>query len=145
MLKALLMKLTVVLGFGIVALGLGACTPAETNAPREISFEGNEFKFAPAKIEVPAGKAIRVTRRNTGSIEHDWSITEMPVANYKPPTASGGHEMNAMGNEAQIHMAVMMGKSATMEFTPTRPGTYQFFCAVQGHKEAGMVGTIVVN
>ncbi len=42
-------------------------------------------------------------------------------------------------------MAALMGQTNTIEFTPTKPGTYEFFCTVAGHKEAGMVGTLVVK
>jgi len=37
------------------------------------------------------------------------------------------------------------GDSATIEFTPTKAGTYEFFCTTAGHKEAGMIGTLVVR
>jgi uncharacterized cupredoxin-like copper-binding protein len=32
-----------------------------------------------------------------------------------------------------------------IEFTPSQPGEYEFFCSVPGHKEAGMRGTMVVS
>jgi plastocyanin len=35
--------------------------------------------------------------------------------------------------------------SATTEFTPTAAGTYEFYCSVPGHHEAGMQGTLVVQ
>ena len=38
-----------------------------------------------------------------------------------------------------------MGDSLNVEFTPSTPGEYEFFCTVAGHKEAGMVGTLIVT
>jgi uncharacterized cupredoxin-like copper-binding protein len=38
-----------------------------------------------------------------------------------------------------------MGQAGTLEFTPTKPGTYEFICTVPGHKEAGMVGALIVK
>mgnify|MGYP001610998524 CR=1 FL=1 len=32
-----------------------------------------------------------------------------------------------------------------MRFTPTKKGTFEFRCAVPGHYEAGMKGTITVK
>ena len=32
-----------------------------------------------------------------------------------------------------------------LTFTPSKAGTYEFFCTVAGHKEAGMVGTLTVK
>ena len=37
------------------------------------------------------------------------------------------------------------GGSGTLEFTPTEPGEYEYYCTVPGHKEAGMLGTLVVE
>ncbi len=37
------------------------------------------------------------------------------------------------------------GKPAVALFTPTKPATYTFYCAVPGHKEAGMKGTLIVE
>lgn len=45
----------------------------------------------------------------------------------------------------EVH-AIASGESATETFTaPTEPGEYTFFCAVPGHAEAGLVGTLVVS
>lgn len=35
--------------------------------------------------------------------------------------------------------------SATGEVTPAAPGTYEFYCSIPGHREAGMKGTLVVQ
>ncbi len=83
---------------------------------------------------------------NEGTLEHDFSILEMPMATMGATAVPmEGHDMTAMGEEAQLHMAVTMGTGSAIEFTPTKPGTYEFFCTVAGHKEAGMVGTLVVQ
>ena len=37
------------------------------------------------------------------------------------------------------------GKPALALFTPTTPGTYTFYCHIPGHREAGMVGTLIVG
>lgn len=36
-------------------------------------------------------------------------------------------------------------KEAKARFTPTQPGTYEFYCSVPGHKDAGMKGTLTVQ
>ena len=85
----------------------------------------------------------RVT--NNGTLEHDFSIIEFPTSG--PSSSEGGmdHDMGEMAETPDLHVAAAVGQSATLEFTPSKAGTYEFFCTVAGHKEAGMVGTLVVT
>lgn len=50
-----------------------------------------------------------------------------------------------MEAEPAIHMGAAAGMSSSISFVPTKPGSYEFYCAVPGHKEAGMVGTLIVR
>lgn len=56
-----------------------------------------------------------------------------------------GHDMGHVSADPDIHVAAAPGSRNTIEFTPSEPGEYEFVCTVAGHKEAGMVGTLVVN
>jgi uncharacterized cupredoxin-like copper-binding protein len=44
-----------------------------------------------------------------------------------------------------VEVKAQPNAKATVQFTPTAAGTYQFYCAEPGHKEAGMVGTLTVS
>jgi plastocyanin len=44
-----------------------------------------------------------------------------------------------------VHVPMPSGKPALALFTPTRSGTYTFYCRIPGHTEAGMVGRLVVE
>ncbi|TMW73916.1 plastocyanin/azurin family copper-binding protein [Alteribacter natronophilus] len=39
----------------------------------------------------------------------------------------------------------MPHETSSIIFTPLKTGTYEFFCTIPGHKEAGMRGTLIVN
>jgi nitrite reductase (NO-forming) len=37
------------------------------------------------------------------------------------------------------------GKSVTLEFTPDKEGTFAYYCAIPGHRQAGMEGKLIVG
>jgi len=44
-----------------------------------------------------------------------------------------------------VHVQLPAGATVALSVSPSAPGTLEFYCAVPGHREAGMVGTIVVG
>jgi uncharacterized cupredoxin-like copper-binding protein len=121
---------------------LSACSNVQTN-PQEITLEATDIAYNQSTIEVTAGQPVRLTLKDTGLLEHDFSISEIPVIITDEGETMPGHEMGH--DEPQLHVAATAGTSNTIEFTPTTPGTYEFFCTVAGHKDAGMVGTLIVK
>jgi len=128
------------LTFALAACGGGA---AQSQSAQQITIEANEFKFSPATIEVSKDKPVKLLMQNKGTVEHDWAIMKIPMMGMKE-SGEAGHAMGG-ASTPELHMSAMTGKTATVEFTPTQAGTYQIACTVAGHKEAGMVGTLVVK
>ncbi len=139
------MQKVILFVLAFLALGLAACAtiPTGSSAVQQVTVEASEFKFQPSTIEVSAGRPVKITMSNKGTVEHDWAIQKMPMVGLKE-SSSGGHDMAGM-NQPELHMNAMMGQTAQVEFTPTTPGTYDIYCTVMGHKEAGMVGKLVVK
>jgi uncharacterized cupredoxin-like copper-binding protein len=82
----------------------------------------DQMRFEPATLTVRANTPVNVTLDNSGSaLVHDFVI-----------------DSPAIKIEAQPHARA----SGTATFPP---GTYQFYCSQPGHKEAGMVGTLIVS
>jgi len=127
-----------------LALGLTACGGAPSRV-QEIQVETNEFKFSPATIQVEVGRPVKLTLLNKGSIEHDLSVVEILLTDVKTTTNSGGHDMGGASVQPKLHVAAVAGKTSVIEFTPTRPGTYDVICTVTGHKEAGMLAQLIVK
>ncbi|MBI5304284.1 MAG: cupredoxin domain-containing protein [Chloroflexi bacterium] len=122
---------------------LAAC--GNTASVREIMLDGTEFKYQPNTIEVVVGQPVRVTLRNTGLLEHDWSVADLPTINVRIVADNAPPGATEALHSAALHISAAKGKTSILEFTPTRAGTFTFFCDVPGHKEAGMVGKLIVK
>lgn len=87
-----------------------------------IEIVARDFTYDPAEITVRAGEAVNIRVVNQGTVVHDLMI---------PGTG--------------IHFMVPVGQSVTSGFKVNRPGVYEFFCGIPGHREAGMFGKITVT
>ena len=93
-------------------------TPSAAGVVLKIT--GNEYSFAPSALKASAGlTTIRFT--NGGAVDHDFSIDAL-----------------------KIHLVEKPGKTGEATLT-LKPGTYTFFCAVPGHRQSGMQGTLTVS
>lgn len=135
----------------LLAAALAACGSAgPTPVPvTELSLTAMDIAYDLTRFEVTAGQPVKLTLHNQGALEHDFSILEMPhLGDVLADEAAGdmaGHDMSAMAVDPEIHVASPVGESLSVSFTPSTPGEYEFFCTVAGHKEAGMVGVLVVK
>jgi uncharacterized cupredoxin-like copper-binding protein len=91
-------------------------------AGSKIEVSGKEFSYSPAKLTLKAGQASTIVFKNTGTIEHDLTV-----------------------DDVGFKLSVASGKSADKELKVDKPGTYEFHCTVEGHKDAGMKGELVVE
>lgn len=82
----------------------------------------SEMKFTLSQTTVPRGTVI-FTVKNSGVLPHDFSFG----------SAGGGTPM------------LEPGQSATLTVQFPKPGKYTYICTVEGHQEAGMIGTITVT
>jgi uncharacterized cupredoxin-like copper-binding protein len=130
----------------VFAIALAACSGSgSTNGGQRLTVEAQDLAFSPMALEVSAGDRVKLTLQNNGALEHDFSIMEFPMEGKAEETNGMDHAMGEGSKEPELHVAAGPGQSATLDFTPSKPGTYEFWCTVPGHKEAGMRGTLVVN
>ncbi|MCC7359835.1 MAG: cupredoxin domain-containing protein [Anaerolineales bacterium] len=67
----------------------------------------------------------------------------VPVALRLENLDPSGHSFDI--DELDVHASMPPGEAALALFTPTAPGIYTFYCNVPGHREAGMIGTLIVT
>lgn len=141
--KSLVILLFVTLVLVVTGCGAGG---AETNAPQEVIVTTTDLAFDTNRIEVTANQPVVLTLRNDGALEHDFSIMHIPVqVTDAAEEDEAGHDMGAMEEMPELHVAAMPGMSNSVTFTPTEPGEYTYLCTVSGHQDAGMTGTLVVT
>lgn len=135
----------ILLLFTLAACGSGESTPPPTLS---LSLLATDIAYDKDRIEVMAGQPVKIMLNNDGALEHDFSIMEIPhMGEVMADEVEDemGHDMSAVEIDPEVHVAAPIGGSNSIEFTPSTPGEYEFFCTIAGHKEAGMKGTLVVQ
>jgi uncharacterized cupredoxin-like copper-binding protein len=94
-----------------------ATTTTAAAAPQKVAVTESEFKIALAKTSLKPGK-YELDLKNDGQIGHDLVVKGPGVNDEKTPVINGG-------------------KTAVL-VVDLKSGTYELYCSVPGHKEAGM-------
>ena len=98
-------------------------TTTTASAATTVTATETEFKIALPKTTVPAGSyAFEV--KNDGHIPHDFVVQGNGVDERTP--------------------TIQPGKSATVN-VDLKPGTYDVYCSIPGHKQAGMDVKLTVS
>ena len=121
----ILLAVVALAALALAACGGGANTGSSSSGASALNVTVNatEFKFDPATSNATPGQTINLTVKNVGSVQHTFVL-----------------------KEANVNLTIDPGKTATQTFTaPATAGTYQYECDIAGHKEAGMVGQLVVK
>lgn len=105
-----------VLPFAVILLA--GCAPRQ----QTITVTMSSFAFDPANLTARAGQTVRVLLDNPDTIPHAFDIPELGVG-----------------------LAVIPEAAVEIEFIATDPGTYVYFCGIEGHREAGMEGVLIVE
>ena len=125
--------LTVVAVSALVATGCNSAEPKAEEAgavQADIVVEGtDDLMFS--SIEFTARANVPTTVQLTaGSVEHDFVI-------------EGDREL-ASGAEDLHVVQARPGQTQTGSFTISQTGTYEVYCSIPGHREAGMTATLTV-
>lgn len=97
----------------------GAASSVAAGA-REVAVTANDLLFDPDEISVTTGEDVAIVLTSVDTL-HDFTIDELDA-----------------------HVAADRGETETGGFRVGRPGRYTFYCAVPGHRQAGMEGTLLV-
>jgi uncharacterized cupredoxin-like copper-binding protein len=95
-----------------------------TGVVGEVELTATEFKFDPSTVELAKSGEMTFTLVNDGQLTHALEIEGQGIEEESDEIDGG----------------------ATTELTvDLKPGEYEFYCPVDGHREKGMEGTLVVG
>lgn len=121
--------LTALAGVSLGAIAVAGAAPAGASAgvsPEAMAslpaLTAANHHFGTSELHAQVGETVALRLENDDSAGHSFDIDELGV-----------------------HVSMPPGEPALALFKASAPGTYTFYCGVPGHREAGMVGTLVVE
>ena len=125
-----LLPLTVIVLAVFVSAGCGSDSDDETGGDtaaaggESVALTATEFKFDPADVTVDAAGQVTFTVSNDGQETHALEV-----------------EGNGVEEETN---SIAAGESGTLT-VDLEPGEYELYCPIDGHREQGMEGKLVVG
>lgn len=96
-----------------------ATSPVTATKTQVFTIEAGSFYFKPNALTVKVNQPVTLRFKSSGT--HNFSLAEFGVD------------------------VDLSGEAGEVTFTPTKTGTFQFFCNVGRHRQIGQVGTMTVT
>lgn len=122
----------------LLALALAACG---RSADAMAGPGGAAHQHATQQIEIRADPGGRLAWER---IEYSATAGDLTFIIWNP--ASLPHNVIITGNGIQAQSAIIQGgASGALTLSGLPPGTYQLACSLPGHRESGMIATLLVH
>jgi nitrite reductase (NO-forming) len=120
-------------GWTVGALVIGALIAAVPKAGSSVGISpgtlaglpalaAQNTKFDQSELHAKVGETLALRLENRDNLSHSFDIDAF-----------------------NLHVPLPANQSGAAVFKPTQAGTYTFYCSLPGHREAGMVGTLIVE
>jgi plastocyanin len=125
-----LLPLAIIVLVALLSAGCGSEDNGETGGDtaaagsESVALAATEYKFDPADVTVDAAGKVTFTVANDGQETHALEV-----------------EGNGVEEETD---SIAAGESGTLT-VDLEPGEYEFYCPIDGHREQGMEGKLVVG
>ena len=115
---------------------------ANWDAAEHVKIKAVEWAFQPDKPTFVAGKPYVVEVENSGEKKHEIVSKDFfrSSAVRKFEDANGEIKLRLV-----TEFEVFAGKKVELFIIPVMPGSFAFFCEIEGHREKGQEGTITVT
>jgi len=98
--------------------------------------------FVPDRLELKKGEQVKFVLRNNGDIEHEF-VLATAAENLKHAEAMKKNP--DMEHDDPNAKRVQSKKSDELVWKFTKVGEFEYGCLIPGHREAGMVGVVIVK
>lgn len=129
-------RMLLLAGVGAVAILATGCGDdgGGDGADDAIEATATDFEFEPDDWTVPAGDfSLELT--NDGAVDHEFVIMNEEIDS----------EADFAEDLVLDEVEAPPGETVDYDFTVDEAGTYQVLCALEGHFDAGMEGTLTVE
>jgi plastocyanin len=143
LLAGLACALIVISGCGSSSKKSSTSTPAKSSTPSTATAPASGSAGgagAPVKVSADPSGALTFT---TKTLHAKAGKVTIQMANASSVPHSIAVEGNGVDKDS-AQKQVSGGQTATVTAT-LKPGKYEFYCPVDGHKQAGMTGTLIVT
>ena len=137
MLIALIVGAAVIAGCGGDDNEESAATPTATQAPADDS-GSSSGGAATLKFSAPADGSLKFDQKDATAKAGKVTV------DFANPSSTP-HAVEIEGNGVEEETETVTSGDAPPITVDLKPGTYEFYCPVPGHKEAGMKGTLTVQ
>jgi uncharacterized cupredoxin-like copper-binding protein len=141
----LLIALTAIIAISVVMAACGGDDDSTDSASassgaRAVTIKMSEFAFTPNDATAPAGK-VTIEAPNTGKQTHELVLLKTDENPAKlPKKGNKVDESTSVGEISDVE------PGATKKHTfDLQPGKYAMVCALPGHYESGMYGSLTVR
>jgi plastocyanin len=132
-----LLILLATLALGLAACGGGGNEAATTSSTATAGTSGGG-----------GGSTLKIAADPSGALKFDTTSLEATAGKVTidfTNDSSLPHNVKFEGNGVEDEGTDTVTGSSTSVTLDLKPGTYTFFCSVDGHRAAGMEGTLVVK
>ncbi len=121
--------------------------------PAEIVIEmgqvdAKHMYFKPDHFEMETGKAYKLVFKNLDNVKHEFAAPELVTKFFTRKVEVVGTDGKMIAEVKGAINEVELGPGGTVEWfvVPVQTGKdIPIECAIEGHKEAGMIGTVTIN
>lgn len=100
----------------------GGTAAGQESATPQLTVSMRQFRFHPDEIRIPAGVPVSLNLDNLELLPHSLDIDAL-----------------------DLHIPLEGQEQKSIILPPAAQGVYEVYCGVPGHREAGMVSTLIVE